>query len=87
MCGAGDIRAFPYGSCCIPLQPALAYVNWARTLVLSEGRDSITPWNTTTTRCGVGGGGDTEVCWKGELLKADKESTDLWNVCRVGEHT
>jgi hypothetical protein len=83
MGGAGDIRAFPYGYCCIPLQPALAYVNWPKTLVLSEGRDSITPWNTTTTRRGVGGEYGSMLEGGTQLLKADKESTDLWNVCVV----
>jgi hypothetical protein len=38
---------------------------WPKTLVLSDGRDSITPGNTTSTRPGVGGG-NTEVCMRGE---------------------
>jgi len=67
MGGAGDLRAFPYGYCSIPLQPAVAYVNWPKTLVLSEGRDSITLRNTTSIRPDVPGVcGNTEVCLRGE---------------------
>ena len=80
------LRAFPYAYCCIPLQPALAYVNWHKTLVLIEGRDSNTPGN-TSTRTGVSvcvGGSwksGSMLEWGTQQLKADKESTGLWSVC------
>lgn len=47
-------------------------VNWPKTLVLSEGRDSITPRNTTSTRRGVGEHGSM-LEGGTQLLKPDKE--------------
>lgn len=63
MGGAGDLKGFRIWLLLVSLQPALAYVNWPKTLVLGEGRYSITPRNTTSTRPRVGG--NTEVCLRG----------------------
>jgi len=69
------LRAFPHGYCCITLQPALAYVNWPKTLVLIEGRDSNTPGNTSTRPClCVCGGGSTEVCLSGNSSRQIKRA-------------
>jgi hypothetical protein len=85
------LSAFPYGYCCIPLQPALAYANWPKTLVLSEGRDA-TPtlqehiYAAGCARVVVGKEYGSILEWGTQQLKADKESTDLWNACVVSVH-
>jgi hypothetical protein len=70
MGGVGDLRAFPYGYCYILLQPAVAYVNWPKTPVLSEGRYSITLKNTTSTRPDVPGGGGYGSMLEGEHISS-----------------